>query len=53
LSWVFYQPLPKTCTGTKINFSIHHVLKWNLVVQNMIIWWHIFMLPTFPEILWI
>ena len=27
LSWVFYQPLPKTCTGTKINCSIHHVLK--------------------------
>ena len=27
LSWVFYQPLPKTCTGTKTNCSIRRVLK--------------------------
>jgi hypothetical protein len=22
LSWVFYNPLPKTCTGTKINLKL-------------------------------
>ena len=27
LSWVFYNPLPKTCTGTKINCSIRELLK--------------------------
>ena len=27
LSWVFYNPLPKTCTGTKINCSIRQLLK--------------------------
>jgi hypothetical protein len=27
LSWVFYNPLPKTCTDTKINCSICQLLK--------------------------
>ena len=27
LSWVFYQPLPKTCTGSKTNCSIRRALK--------------------------
>jgi hypothetical protein len=27
LSWVFYNPLPKTCIGTKINCSISQLLK--------------------------
>jgi hypothetical protein len=27
LSWVFYNPLPKTCTDTKINCSIRQLLK--------------------------